>query len=162
MPDNHRVPDAIVLSVGGGGLLNGVLMGLHAYGWDKVPVLAVETLGADSLATSMKNGAHTTLPAITSKATSLGARRISEQTWKYCKNGGKDAGFDVRSAVLDDDEAMMGCWRLAEDERLMVEIACGVSVATCYDGTLREKIPELNEDSLVVVIVCGGTYFLTH
>lgn len=157
LPADHPVPDAIVLSVGGGGLLNGVLFGLHRYGWDHVPVLAVETDGADSLATSLKLGVHYTLPKITSTATSLGARRISDKTWELAKNGGKDAGFDVRSAVLSDEEAMMGCWRLADDERLLVENACGVSVATCYNGVLHEKIPELNKNSLVVVIVCGGS-----
>ena len=45
----HRagfVPDAVVLSVGGGGLLSGVAEGLHRNGWSHVPILAVETEGA--------------------------------------------------------------------------------------------------------------------
>lgn len=39
------IPDLVVLSVGGGGLLCGVLEGLHRVGWTKVPVLAMETKG---------------------------------------------------------------------------------------------------------------------
>jgi L-serine/L-threonine ammonia-lyase len=39
-------PDAIVLSVGGGGLLCGVLEGLHRVGWTGIPVIAAETEGA--------------------------------------------------------------------------------------------------------------------
>ncbi len=39
-------PDAVVLSVGGGGLLSGVVEGLQRNGWGDVPVLAVETHGA--------------------------------------------------------------------------------------------------------------------
>jgi L-serine/L-threonine ammonia-lyase len=39
-------PDAVVLSVGGGGLLCGVVEGLHRNGWADVPVIAVETEGA--------------------------------------------------------------------------------------------------------------------
>jgi L-serine/L-threonine ammonia-lyase len=35
-------PDAIVLSVGGGGLLSGVVKGLHSNGWNGIPVFAVE------------------------------------------------------------------------------------------------------------------------
>ena len=36
-------PDAVVLSVGGGGLLCGVVEGVKAVGWESVPVFAVET-----------------------------------------------------------------------------------------------------------------------
>ena len=43
-----RVPDLVVLSVGGGGLLCGVLEGMHQVGWTSVPVLAMETEGAAS------------------------------------------------------------------------------------------------------------------
>ncbi|EWC46235.1 hypothetical protein DRE_04406 [Drechslerella stenobrocha 248] len=156
LPASHPVPDAIVFSVGGGGLFNGIVSGMKAYGWQDVPIIAVETEGAHSLSASLKAGDHVTLPGITSRATSLGATRVSRQTWEYARDGGRSAGLDVRSVVLTDDEALMGCVRLAEDERLLVEDACGVSVATVCDGALRRACPELNEDSLVVVIVCGG------
>ncbi|KAF3162240.1 hypothetical protein EYR41_004853 [Orbilia oligospora] len=157
LPESHQIPDAIVFSVGGGGLFNGIVAGMKAHGWDSVPIIAVETRGADSLATAMLLDEHHMLPAITSRATSLGARRVSKQTWEYARHGGRDAGLDVRSVVLSDDEALMGCVKLAEDERLLVEDACGVSVATVYNGALRRACPELREDSLVVVIVCGGS-----
>lgn len=49
-------PDLIVVSVGGGGLMNGVLEGLHRVGWVSVPVLAMETQGADSLNACVKAG----------------------------------------------------------------------------------------------------------
>ncbi|KAF3929021.1 hypothetical protein ABW20_dc0101254 [Dactylellina cionopaga] len=157
LPASHPIPDAIVFSVGGGGLFNGIVAGMKSHGWSHVPIIAVETRGADSLATSLLLNEHHMLPAITSRATSLGAQRVSRQTWEYARNGGKDAGLDVRSVVLSDDEALMGCVRLAEDERLLVEDACGVTVATAYNGALRRVCPELREDSLVVVIVCGGS-----
>ena len=44
-----RRPDLVVLSVGGGGLLCGILQGLKQVGWASVPVLAMETRGAASL-----------------------------------------------------------------------------------------------------------------
>ena len=46
-------PDAIVLSVGGGGLLCGVAEGLQRHGWKDVPVVAVETEGTASFAASL-------------------------------------------------------------------------------------------------------------
>ena len=44
-----NVPDAIVVAVGGGGLLCGICQGLHQVGWGHVPVVAMETVGCDSL-----------------------------------------------------------------------------------------------------------------
>ena len=59
------VPDLIVVSVGGGGLMNGVLEGLYRVGWSDVPLLAMETEGADSLNACAKAGEWTQLPEIT-------------------------------------------------------------------------------------------------
>ena len=59
------VPDVIVVSVGGGGLMNGVLEGMHRIGWEKVPVVAMETEGADSLAACIREGQWTELDDIT-------------------------------------------------------------------------------------------------
>ena len=49
-------PDAVLLAVGGGGLLAGVMEGLARNGWDDVPVLAAETEGAASLHAAMQAG----------------------------------------------------------------------------------------------------------
>ena len=64
-------PDAVVLSVGGGGLLCGAVEGLRRNGWEDVPLIAVETEGADSYARSLAAGECVELQAITSIATSL-------------------------------------------------------------------------------------------
>ena len=60
-----RKPSVIALSVGGGGLLCGVLRGMHNVGWNDVPVVAVETEGANCLAASVEAGQLATIPAIT-------------------------------------------------------------------------------------------------
>ena len=59
------VPDLVVLSVGGGGLMNGVLEGLHRVGWKDVPVLAMETEGCHSLNLCEQVGEWTQLDKIT-------------------------------------------------------------------------------------------------
>ncbi|KAF2014346.1 serine family amino acid catabolism-related protein [Aaosphaeria arxii CBS 175.79] len=143
-------PDAVVCSVGGGGLFSGIMRGLDKKG-EKVRVLAVETKGADSLAMALEKGELVTLEAITSIAYSLGARRVAEQAFEYGKRE------EVTSVVLKDEEAIEGCVRFADDERIMVEPACGVSVALCYGGRLKKVLPELKEDSTVVIVVCGGS-----
>lgn len=151
MPDGDK-PDAIVCSVGGGGLLAGVMNGLDRVGWaGEVQVLATETRGADSLAQALKVRELIALPGITSIATSLGAVRVARKAFEEAQRK------NVRSVVLEDAEACMGCWRLADDERILVEPACGVSVALCYDGRLARLVPGFNKESKVVVVVCGGS-----
>lgn len=58
-------PGAIALSVGGGGMLCGVIQGLREVGWDDVPVVALETKGAHSLNAALAAGKLVTLPQIT-------------------------------------------------------------------------------------------------
>ncbi|KAF3038230.1 catabolic L-serine/threonine dehydratase [Didymella keratinophila] len=152
LSDLGEAPDAVVCSVGGGGLFSGIMQGrAEAGGKTKgMQVLAIETQGADSLNLSVREGKLSTLPAITSIATTLGARTVAERAYEYSKEG------DVKSVVLSDKEAMEGCVRFADDERIMVEASCGVSLALCYGGRLRKMMPELTEDSKVVIVVCGG------
>lgn len=52
----------------------------------------------------------------------------------------------------------MGCWRLADDERIMVELACGVNVALCYGGRLERALGrKVGREEKVVVVLCGGS-----
>ena len=100
---------------------------------------------------SLQAGELVTLEEITSIATTLGAKRVCERAFEMGKRD------NVRSVVLRDAEAAMGCWRLADDERMLVEPACGVSVAVCYDGRLRKLLPGLTRESKVAIVVCGGS-----
>jgi L-serine/L-threonine ammonia-lyase len=150
MPDSP--PDIIICSVGGGGLLNGIMQGMDALSMTTPTILAVETAGAESLAASLHAGSLVTLPGITSQATSLGCARVTPATYAYAQRE------NVRSVVLPDAEAAMGCWRLADDERLMVELACGVNVALCYGGRLERALGRpVRPDEKVVVVLCGGS-----
>ena len=58
-------PGALVLAVGGGGLLAGVSAGLAEVGWQHVPIIAMETQGAHSFNAAIKAGRLVTLPDIT-------------------------------------------------------------------------------------------------
>ena len=138
-------PDVVILSVGGGGLLCGVAEGLKRNGWGHVPVIAVETAGADSLAQSLSANARVALPAITSIATSLGARMVSEQAFAWSSE------HPLRSVVVSDQAAVAACLRFMDDQRVVVEPACGAALAVVYGAA-----PELIGYKNVLVIVCGG------
>jgi len=139
-------PDVVVLSVGGGGLMCGVLRGMHAVGWQDVPLVAVETVGADSLNASVAAGNLVALEAITSIATSLGARRVSERAFEWTKQ------HEVIPTTVTDDEAIRGCLAIADKHRLIVEPACGAAVAA---GT-RRNADVLRTAANVLIILCGG------
>lgn len=138
-------PDIVVLSVGGGGLLCGVIEGLQRNNLGHVPVLAVETAGADSLAASLRAGKHIELDQITSIATSLGAKKVALRAFEHCSS------HPVVSQVVSDGEALDGCLRFAADHRLLVEPACGASLAAAY-----RKVSPLDGKNNILLIVCGG------
>ncbi len=138
-------PDAVVVSVGGGGLLCGLVEGMRQNGWSDLPVIAVETEGADSLAQSVRAGHRVELPAITSLAITLGAKKICERAFDCTRD------HPLRSLVVSDRAAVSACQRFLDDHRIVVEPACGASLAAVYD-----RAPELEDFESVLVVVCGG------
>lgn len=138
-------PAAVVVSVGGGGLLCGVLEGLHAHGLGAVPVVAVETRGADSFASAVAAGRLVTLPRISSLATTLGARTVTPKALEWA------ARHPVRPVVVSDRDAVEACLRFADDHRVLVEPSCGAALSAVYT-----RAAPLEGSGPVVVIVCGG------
>lgn len=139
------VPGAVVLSVGGGGLLCGVAEGMRRHGWDHAPIVAVETDGAASLAAALGAGQPVTLDAITSVATSLGAKRICDRAWQWTRERA------IQSVVVPDQTALAACERFLADHRILVEPACGASLALAYDA--HEALAPF---ASVLIIACGG------
>ena len=126
-------PDAVVLSVGGGGLLAGVAEGLQRNGWDDVAIVAVETQGAASLAAA------------------VAARQVCAQAYAISRTR------LLHSVVVSDRAAVDACQRFITDQRLVVEPACGAALAAVYG-----KAPELAPYRKVLVIVCGGVTATTQ
>ena len=138
-------PDAVVLSVGGGGLLSGVAEGLRRNGADDIPIIAVETEGAASFHEAMKVGHPVQLERITSIANSLAAKRVCERAVQWCKER------PIHSVLVSDKSAVSACERFLNDHRILVEPACGASLAIAYD-----KSAELERFNTILFIVCGG------
>lgn len=155
--------DAIVLSVGGGGLFVGIMDALEKYQklvestYQKpVRVLAMETEGAESLNLSVRKGELSRLAEITSIATSLGATQVARKAFEWGTHP------TVQSCVFSDAEAAMAGVCFADDERILVEPACGVSVAPAYNDTLSELLfpdvgPEEFKKLNIVIVICGGS-----
>lgn len=169
------VPDKIVLSVGGGGLLCGIQRGILRHKWqDRTRIIAVETTGTASFAAAMAAGHPVALSAISSVASSLGALSVTAA----CLN----SGVETVSYVVSDKDAVTACRRFADDYNMLVEPACGAALSYIYcnpdedkpdtaepgfeseagrsageDGSNQKKQEKEKEKETVVVIVCGGS-----
>ena len=139
----------------------GVLIGLQRNGWEDVPVIAVETDGAQSFAKAMEAGAPVALEGgITSVAKSLGATTASANAVKMSK---AHPGT-VTPVVVSDLAAVRACCNFADDHRCLVEPACGAALAgAAYDregvnaGVRRAVVAgEAGSVRHVVAIACGG------
>ncbi|MBK1890370.1 pyridoxal-phosphate dependent enzyme [Undibacterium sp. 14-3-2] len=137
--------DVVLCSVGGGGLLSGIVQGLHRNGLAHIPVIAVETEGAASLHASVLAGELVTLPAITSIATTLGARRVAQQAFDWTQK------HEIHSVIVSDAQAVAACLAFADDMRTLVEPACGATLAVAY-----QNLPVLKEFKRPLIVVCGG------
>ncbi|KAF9164725.1 hypothetical protein DFQ26_001118 [Actinomortierella ambigua] len=145
-------PDAIICSVGGGGLLCGVIEGCQRAGWKNTPVLAIETHGASSFNQAVKAGKLVTLPKITTIATTLGAKCVAARALDLSMI------HPVVPFAVSDAMAVRACWEFLDDHRLLVEPSCGAALSALYTpDLLRFLFPHLTTSSNVVVIVCGGS-----
>ena len=138
-------PDAVVLSVGGGGLLSGIAEGLQRNGWSHIPIIAVETHGAASFHAAVRVGHAVQLEAINSIATSLGAKKVCDQAVHWSKT------HPIDSVLVSDRSAVAACDRFLADHRVLVEPACGASLALAYEGAVQ-----LEPFKTVLIVVCGG------
>ncbi len=138
-------PGVVVVAVGGGGLLCGVLEGLHQAEWGDVPVVAVETEGAASFARSFEVVRVAAIAEIDTVATTLGARTVAVEALAWTKR------HQVIPWVVSDRSAVDACLRFADDHRVLVEPACGAALSAAY-----EKAVALASTDPVLVIVCGG------
>ncbi|MGB7339288.1 MAG: pyridoxal-phosphate dependent enzyme [Phototrophicaceae bacterium] len=138
-------PDAVVVAVGGGGLLAGVLTGMHAHNWHDVPVIAVETEGAASFAATANTGVLTRITEITSIAKTLGALQVADALVDWLDK------HPITAVQVSDADAVNACLQFADDFRAIVEPACGAALSLVYD-----KSHYLQDYDNVLMIVCGG------
>lgn len=116
----ERGPDAVICSVGGGGLLRGLLRGIERARTESQPaplIVTTQCHGADAFSRSMSasedKGAPqlVALDSITSKATSLGAKTCSENAVKAALDYRASSNGRFSTVVMPDDLARAAAWR---------------------------------------------------
>ena len=124
--------DAVIASIGGGGLIAGVTSAvMHMSPGTRI--YGVETIGADSMTQSYKNGRITALPAITSIANTLGARTPGERACEIVREYVSDV------QAVSDAEAVAALLDILEYEKLLVEPAMSCCLAALTSGKIPSK-----------------------
>jgi len=142
----EQVPDldAVIVSIGGGGLISGVAAAIKQIN-PKCKVYGVEPQGANSMQQSLAAGHPVNLDAIKTIADSLGAPGALPFSFKVC------AQYVDEVVTLTDDEICAGCVLFQEEAKLGVEPAAGAALAAVF-GPLRARLQGLR----IGVVVCGS------
>lgn len=135
--------DILVASVGGGGLLTGISLALEQLGYQG-EIVAVETIGADSMHQSLNAGKIIELDAITSIAKTLGARKTEPFIFESLKR------LVTHSLIVHDKEAVKSLLDFLDNEKILIEPATSCTIAAAFQN------PDLFKNKKVVFIICGS------
>ncbi len=136
--------DAIVVPVGGGGLLGGVATLVKRSNL-KIRVIGVEPTGAPSMKASLDAGRLVELPSVDSIADTLSPRSVGPNTLAAAREF-------VDEIVLVDDDAMRRAMRTLWDElNLLVEPSGAAALAALVEGAAG-----IEPGARVGIVVSGG------
>ena len=136
--------DWLLASIGGGGLLSGLISAAAAYS-PKTRLVGVETEGADSMYQSWRAGRIVELPAITSIAETLGARKTAQRQFDIVTRNAS------KLVTVSDQQAVDALLEILAEDKLLTEPATACSVAALLAGKI-----DVGPDDNVVVVLCGA------
>jgi threonine dehydratase len=137
------LPDQVLVSVGGGGLIGGVA----AWFAGRSRVQALEPALAPTLNAALRAGAPVDVAVAGVAADSLGARRIGGIAWPICRR------FVAGSHLLADEAISAAQRALWRELRLAVEPAAALPLAALSSGVIRPAPGER-----VALVLCGANF----
>jgi threonine dehydratase len=136
--------DAVLVSVGGGGLIGGISNALKQLR-PECEVIGVEPEGADSMHRSFAAGSPQSIDSVGTIADSLGAPFAMPFSFELCRRN-----VD-RLCKVSDDQIRRAMGLLFQSMNLAVEPACAATTAAML-GPLREEL----RGKKVVLVFCGS------
>ncbi|MBP3579950.1 MAG: threonine ammonia-lyase [Clostridia bacterium] len=140
--------DAIVVPVGGGGLISGVAFAAKTLKPD-IKIYGVQAQGAPSMYNSVKNGKIERLDSVSTIADGIAVKQPGENTFKIVSE------YVDEIVTVSEDEISSAILALIEQQKMIAEGAGAVSVA----AVMFNKIPVKNKK--VVCVVSGGNIDVT-
>ena len=140
--------DAVIVPVGGGGLISGVAFAIKHLN-PAIKVYGVQASGAASMFASMQEEKITCLDAVSTIADGIAVKEPGSHTFQYVKEYVDDI------VTVTDDEISAAILALIENQKLIAEGAGAVPVA----AAMFHKVPIAGKK--VVCLVSGGNIDVT-
>lgn len=140
--------DAVVVPVGGGGLISGVAFAVKSLN-PNIKVYGVQAAGAPSMKNALRDHKIETLSSVKTIADGIAVKTPGQNTFDICSKYVDDI------VTVTDDEVSSAILSLMEKQKIVAEGAGAVSVA----AVLFNKIPL--KDKKVVCLVSGGNIDVT-
>lgn len=140
--------DAVIIPIGGGGLISGVAFAIKQLRPD-VKVYGVQSAGAPSMYLSVANDKIETLPSVNTISDGIAVKTPGDNTFEICKQ------YVDEIMTVTDDEVATAILTLMEKQKLVAEGAGAVSVAAALFNKFQIK------GKNVVCLVSGGNIDVT-
>lgn len=140
--------DAVVVPIGGGGLISGIAYTLKHLK-PSVKVYGVQAMGAPSMYNSVKNGKKERLSGVSTIADGIAVKEPGDNTFSLVSK------YVDEIVTVSEDEISSAILALIEQHKLIAEGAGAVSVA----AVMFDKIPAKGKK--VVAVVSGGNIDVT-
>ena len=140
--------DAIIVPIGGGGLISGVAVAAKKLN-PNVKVYGVQAAGAPSMFNSIQDGKIERLDSVSTIADGIAVKEPGENTFNYVRE------FVDEVVTVSEDEIATAILTLIEQHKMIAEGAGAVSVA----AAMFDKVPVKGKK--IVCIVSGGNIDVT-
>ncbi|MBP3639870.1 MAG: threonine ammonia-lyase [Muribaculaceae bacterium] len=135
--------DAVVVPIGGGGLISGVAFAIKTLR-PEIKVYGVQSSGAPSMAASLQEGHIARLSEVSTIADGIAVKEPGVNTFEMCNK------YVDEVVTVSDEEIAAAILALTEQQKLVAEGAGAVSVA----AVMYNKVPVKGKK--VVCLVSGG------
>ena len=140
--------DAVVVPVGGGGLISGIAFTIKSLN-PKIKIYGVQAQGAPSMVNALSHHRIECLDSVATIADGIAVKEPGKHTFDYCSK------YVDEIVTVSEDEISTAILALIEQQKLIAEGAGAVSVA----AVLFDKIPVKNKK--VVCLLSGGNIDVT-
>lgn len=146
----NQLPDveAVIVPIGGGGLISGVAYALKSLKPD-IKVYGVQAQGAASMLRSIEKAHRECLPSVSTVADGIAVKEPGEHTFEICSK------YVDGIVTVTEDEICAAILALMEQQKLIAEGAGAVAVA----AAMFNKVPVAGKKTICVV--SGGNIDVT-
>jgi threonine dehydratase len=148
MLQQHPAIEAVVVPIGGGGLIGGIACAIKETN-PKIQIIGVQTARLPSMKAAVAAGQPVTLPAAATVADGIAVRRAGDRTLPLVQKYVDDI------VTVDEEEIANAVLLLLEREKTMAEGAGAAAIA----ALINRKIHMAGKK--IAVLVCGGNMDVT-